>query len=216
MIPQNTARKECVNMSVSRPGHFGDIKFPVTASVLLSLVVILAAWIYATHPEWHPTMEFLSLGFVMIATVLSAYYIGQELQITINQRAEALRSERISRSFVYIDAWDHPYLSKTKQIVRDLIKSMHSGKNDAQWIIDEIEKEKDKESSVWDILNFFEGFSLAINQGIADDETLRRCFRGTLIDNYLTFEGLIKQKRAVRNRPQLYAELEVVAKAWNR
>lgn len=197
------------------PGRFGTIPFPLTASSILALFVIVAAWIYSTHPPWRPAMDFLGVGFAMAATVLSAYYIGLGLRITIEQRTEALRSDSIARAFVYVDGWDQQAMSQTRQTVRDLVESVRINKNNPQKITEELAVDKVKATAVWDVLNFFEGLSLASNRQVADDETLRRCFGDMVVTTYLTFEIFIKEKRAETSRPQLYAELEKVVKCWS-
>ena len=63
-------------------------------------------------------------------------------------------------------------------------------------------------------LTFFEGMALAANQGNADDETLRKCFRGILLSYYLGLDGWIHKMQAVTNRPGLYAQIETLSNRW--
>lgn len=197
------------------PTRLANIRFSFGWSGILAAAVIIGAWIYAEHAPWRPVMNFLGVGFAMAAAVLSAEYVGQGLKITVEQREEALKNEKIARAFVYVDAWDEPSLSTTRQTVRAFVETMRTNNHDQHSIKEEIEKDEKTEAAVLDVLNFLEGFCLASNQGVADDETLRRCFMSILSSYYLAFEVFLKAKRAEANRPHLYAELEVTVKRWS-
>lgn len=197
------------------PRKLANIRFSIGWSGIAAVVVVVAAWIYTDHPGWHPTMNFLGVAFAMVAAVLSAMYVGHGLKITVDQREEALRNDRIARAFVYVDAWDDPSRSATKQLVRSLVDDMVTNKSNPQKIKEQIDADKSLETAVLEVLNFLEGFCLASNRGVADDETLRLCFKYIVASDYSTFEALIKARRAEKNRPHLYSELEAVVTRWN-
>jgi hypothetical protein len=198
----------------SIPGRFGSIKVAITMSGILVVLVVVAGLLYAMHPDWHSTMDFFGVGFGMAAAVLSAYYVGKGLQISIQQRDEAVTDARISRAFVYIDAWDQPNLSKTRHVVREFVDGLEVNKTPPDQVAEKLRGDKAMMSAVLDILNFFEGFALAVNLHNADEESLRRCFRGLLLEYYSNFEGFIKALRSASNRPMLFKELEDLAKYW--
>lgn len=197
------------------PRKLADIRFSIGWSSVLVIVVSLSGWVYADHQAWRSTMNFLGVGFAMAAAVLSAAYVGRGLKITVDQREESLRSEKIARAFIYVDAWDHPSLSRTKHIVRSLVDAIGTNKTNAQKIKEDLDADKEMETAVLDVLNFVEGFCLASNRGVADDETLRLCFKYILASYWFTFETFINARRAEKNRPHLYAELEAVVRRWN-
>jgi len=197
------------------PRRLADVRFSIGWSGILAIVVVIGAWVYADHQVWRPTMNFLGVGFAMAAAVLSAKYVGHGLKITVQQREEALRNEKIARAFVYVDAWDEPSLSTTRQTVRGFFEAMRTNNTDQNKIKEEIKGDEKKEAAVLDVLNFLEGFCLASNQGVANDETLRRCFMSIVSSYYLAFEVFIKAKRAESNRPHLYSELETTVKRWS-
>lgn len=197
------------------PRKLANVRFSIGWSGVLAVIVLASAWVYADHEVWRPTMNFLGVGFAMAAAVLSANYVGHGLRITVQQREETLRIDKIARAFVYVDAWDDPSLSRTRQTVRAFVEAMRISDYDQHGIKQEIEKDEKCEAAVLDVLNFLEGFCLASNQGVADDETLRRCFMSIMSSYYLAFEIFIKAKRAEANRPLLYAELEVTMRRWS-
>jgi hypothetical protein len=69
---------------------------------------------------------------------------------------------------------------------------------------------------VVDVLNFFEEMSLAMNEGLADEDTVRKFFRDMLEIYYGLFDEWIRGLRAdpIRPRPRVYVQLEEVARRW--
>ena len=187
--------------------------------VFISLAIVaLATLSYEVYPSFRDTLTFSFVALGITAGVLSAYYISRNLATTISQRnqgiqqrTEELHAAKVSKAFEYIDSWNHPDFHPLKEKWHEIMKSV---KAQPQEKVEETLEDYAKREVVIDVLNFFEGMALAISKGIADDETLRRQFRGSLLEYYLTFEEWIKKYRRDRNRPAGIKELEHLLSRW--
>lgn len=195
------------------PGKFGFVSFPVTASTLLAIVVLLAAGVYAFYKPSRDLLGALGRGFGVGAGILSAYYVSKGLEMTVTQRTQGIRDRKISKAFHYIDSWNHPTFSDTKQKRRAILREL-KGKSSEE-VEQFLEQNLDKRTIVVDVLNFFEGMALAANEGIADDRTLQRALRGALTAYFESFKPWIEKDRAAKSRPRIYLELENLVKRWN-
>jgi len=156
--------------AVSKPvGQVGVVKFPVKLSVVLTILVAIAGAIFWYCPRLHDELTFFGTAFAMAAGVLAAYYIGKTLQITVIQREEGLKAVRIEKAFSYIHRWNAaPF--QDRQQWRALLDKMH-GMTPAQ-IANLLQNERADRAVIVDVLNFFEEVALAVNEGLADEQTL--------------------------------------------
>ncbi len=195
------------------PGYLGRITVRVTVSLVALVIVLSATYLNYRFPSLREHMRFFGGALGIAAGVLAAYYGTKSLETTIGQRAEAQRAQNISRAFVYVDGWDKPDFSETRKRARgiaDSVKAM-SPEEVIRFMADQ-----DKEAVMLDVFNFFEGMALAANSGIADGETLARCFRGVLLDYWLHFEPWIKNFRARTKQSLLYDEIQTLTTAWKK
>jgi len=197
----------------TRPvGQIAEIRFPVGISLILALLVCLAGLIFWCYPKLHDVLNFLGSGFAMAAGVVAAYYIGRTLQATVRQRDEALSSDKVNKAFTFIYRWNSAPFEERKHW-RALLEKLKP--QSATAIAAALRGGPERAITV-DVLNFFEEMSLAINEGLADEETLRKFFRDMLEIYYGLFGEWIHEQRtdSIRPRPRVYVEFEQVAKQW--
>jgi hypothetical protein len=202
-----------VSAQKARPvGQFLEIKFPVGISVILFLLVCLAGIIFWCYPKFRDELTFFGVAFSMAGGVVAAYYIGKTLQITVSQRDELLESERINKAFSYIHRWNSAPFEERKQW-RALLEKLKA-KSPVE-IATSLQAGPER-ALVVDVLNFFEEMSLAMNEGLADEDTVRKFFRDMLEIYYGLFDEWIRGLRAdpIRPRPRVYVQLEEVARRW--
>jgi hypothetical protein len=195
-----------------KAGNLFDVRFPVKASILLSLLVILAGALYWYYPKWHELLVFMGAGFVMAGTALSAYYIGKGLDVTIEQRNASAEYERVAKAFRFLERWNDPHNHEARAKWRDTIEELRGRNVDD---IDGILSDKTKKAVVVDALNFFEEMALAANRGLADDSTLMGMFHTLMNEYHGILEGWIKKHRAVKNRPKACIEFDAMVLRWN-
>ena len=200
--------------SVPKPvGQVGVVKFPVELSTILAGLVLISGAIFWYCPKWRDELTFFGTGFAMAAGVLAAYYIGRTLQITVVQREESLKAVRIEKAFSYIQRWNAaPFLERQQwRVVLDKIHGMTPAQ-----VADLFNKDRADRAVVVDVLNFFEEVALAVNEGLADEETLLKFFRDMLEGYYHQSAEWINRLRTddTRPRPKVYIEFETLIKRW--
>lgn len=200
------------NDKVRPVGQFAQIEFPIGISLILALLVCAAGLVFWWYPRLHDILSFLGSAFAMAAGVVAAYYIGKTLQITVTQRDEALNSEKVDKAFSFIQRWNTAPFEERKAW-RALIETLKA--KTAPQITAALQAGADRALLV-DVLNFFEEMCLAMNESLADEETLIKFFRDMLETYYSLFGEWINQQRTDHHRPspRVYIQFEQVAKRW--
>jgi hypothetical protein len=202
-----------VDNPTRKSGDIGEVRFPIKASVALALLVIAASIVFWEVPAWRDTLIFVGAGFAMAATVLSAYYIGKGLDVSIEQRNAAATADRIARGFRFLERWNDPSNGEARAHWRQIVEELRGQNVDK---IEEMLSEKAKKAVVVDVFNFFEEMALAANDGLADDATLMGLFHTLMNEYHGIFEGWIKRHRAVKNRPRACIEFDKMLERWNK
>src|SRR5580704_15006398 len=96
-------------------GQIVEVKFPVGISLILFFAVCLGVLIFWYYPKLRDELTFFGVAFGKAGGVVAAYYIGRTLQITVEQRDEALDAERINKAFTYIHRWNSAPFEERKQ-----------------------------------------------------------------------------------------------------
>lgn len=201
------------NDGSSKPvGQIAKVEFPVGISLILTLIVLASGAAYWFYPKMHDILAFFGSAFAMAAGVVAAYYIGKTLQITVTQRDEGLTSLKVNKAFSYIQRWNTAPLDERKQWWALLEQLRSKSAPDILEMLNDIERR----TIVVEVLNFFEEMCLAINEGLADEPTLRKFFR-SMMDTYysLLYEWINKVRTdRARPRPRVFVQFEAVAKRW--
>ena len=194
-------------------GQIGVLKFPVKLSFVLSGLVVIAGVIFWCRPTWRDELTFFGTAFAMAAGVLAAYYIGRTLQITVVQREESLTAARIEKAFSYIHRWNAAPFHDRQQW-RSLLDKIH-GMSPVE-IAQLFQNDRADRAVVVDVLNFFEEVALAVNEGLADEDTLLKFFKDMLEGYYHQAAEWINRLRAdgTRPRPKVYLQFEILIKRW--
>jgi Domain of unknown function (DUF4760) len=195
-------------------GELVEVKFPVGISLILFLLVCLSGLIFWYYPRFRDELTFFGVAFGMAGGVVAAYYIGRTLQITVNQRDELLDAERVNKAFSYIHRWNATPFDERKHF-RSLMNKIRA--LSPTEVTKQLDADQADRAIVVDVMNFFEEMSIAINEGLADEETLVKFFRSMLEWYYQRFSDWIQNLRTDgggRPRPRVYIQLEEVAKRW--
>jgi hypothetical protein len=197
-------------------GQLVEVKFPVGISLILFFLVCLGGVIFWYYPKFRDELTFFGVAFGMAGGVVAAYYIGRTLQITVDQRDEALDAEKINKSFSYIHRWNSAPFEERKHFraLQNTIKPLSPTE-----ITKLLEGDHAARAIVVDIMNFFEEMSIAINEGLADEETLIKFFRDMVERYYQQFADWIERLRkdgGGRPRPRVYIQLQAVVDRWQK
>lgn len=193
------------------PGQFGKVSFPITASLILFVLCCVVTWLFYTYSAQRETFKFGIEAVTLAAGMLSAYYIGQGLLQTVQQRDRGLKDSQIATACRFMERWNNPELASTKDIFRQIIDSGKA--HNAQYVQNELQ-DAAKRIVVVEVLNFFEEVALIANMGLADDVTLKRYFIGALGSYHTTLSPWIQTHRASLARPTMWCEIDELLKRW--
>lgn len=196
------------------PGEILRLEIPLTLSIILIVAVTALTISYALWADARPTIRFLGIATGVAAGVLSAFYIGRGLKITIEQRDQALTDQKISRAFGFLRRWNDPNFAYLRKQWRALLEELE-GKTDDQ-ICEIIRSSLENRTVIADVLNFFEEMAYAARGGIADLATLKQIC-GTIVVRY--FEAIrpwLARYRTDKHQPTAYEHFEWLSGQWKR
>jgi hypothetical protein len=199
-----------LNGKTSSPGEIVKLHVPVTASILLIVAVALLTVLYSQEPTWRSNIRFLGAATGVAAGILSAYYVGHGLKITIEQRDRSLTAEKISRAFLLASRWNEPNLAKLREDWRAIVTEV-SGENEND-VCDILEADGHKKTVASDVLNFFEELAYAARSGVADMDTLKNVHRSIVLRYYAAITPWIARIR--RDQPTAYEHFEWLRDQW--
>ncbi|MFZ0819447.1 MAG: DUF4760 domain-containing protein [Candidatus Acidiferrales bacterium] len=200
------------NESSTSPGEIAKLEFPVTVSVLLLIAVLGLTAGFIWLPTWRLQIEFFGIAAGVAAGILSAYYVGQGLKITIEQRDKAAIDERISRAFGLASRWNEPNFAKLREDWRALLKEI-DGQTEAE-ICRILDGDLHKTTVTVDVLNFFEEVAYATRTGVADIDTLRNIHHSIVVHYFTTISPWIDKRRRDKKQQTAFEHLEWLANQW--
>lgn len=168
--------------------------------------IIYAAFLligaYVLLPKWRNSLVYVTAVLGGIGILISAFN-------EIEARYEAIRHSTVHRALDFVRDWNAPAFYNAKNAGREVLRHFRTnGCADDEYLTTRLQ-------SLLDILNFFEMMSLAIQINQADDLTAKRFFRGIVVEHWQVAEQWIKRRRAEKNNPRLFIELESLAKQWS-
>ncbi len=194
------------------PGEIFKLEFPVTVSVLLLIAIVGLTACFVWLPAWRPQVEFFGISAGVAAGILSAFYVGRGLQITIEQRDRALNDDKISRAFAFAHRWNDPTFAELREDWRALLKEI-DGNGEAE-ICRILDGDHHKQTVAADVLNFFEEVSYAARTGVADMETLRQIQHSVVVHYFSTISPWIEKRRRDKKQQTAFEHLEWLANQW--
>ncbi|PYU48167.1 MAG: hypothetical protein DMG48_21220 [Acidobacteria bacterium] len=189
-----------------QPGQILKVQVPVTASLLLLLAVTALTLLYVFEQNWRHEIEFFGISTGVAAGLLSAFYVGQALKITIEQRDRALTDDKIARAFSFALRWNDPNFAQLRADWRAVLDELDAKTDDE--ICDFIRGEHKNKTVVADVLNFFEEMSYAAKSGVADTLTLRNIFRSIGVRYYTSLSPWIDRYRKDKHQPTAYEHFQ--------
>lgn len=188
----------------TEPGKI-EIRFDIPLAVSLAFVGIGVVLLFAFLPnDKRPVLTFATAVSGGIAAILSAFYVGQALEVNT-------RRDKITRSVAIMKQLDGPKITAVRHFV---LKTVDVKKMTPEEMYDSIETDDELWNSVRTVFNQMENMSLSIQTGYADEEFLYKelahmvpYYRGKL-------QPFIEGIRKKYNYPYMYIEFEKLANSW--
>ncbi len=193
------------------PGEIVKLQVSLTVSILLGGAVIVLTALFVLKPTWRPGVVFFGAATGVAAGMLSAYYIGIGLKITIHQRDKGLVDERVARAFELAQRWNEPNFAEVREHWRSLLDEINEKNANEVYAILE---NKHKKTIAADVLNFFEELSYAARSGVAEMETLKSVHRSIIVRYYSALSPWIDKIRRDGPQPTAYEHFEWLRNEW--
>jgi hypothetical protein len=194
------------------PGELVKIQFPVTVSLLLVLAVVTLTGLWIECPTWRNGINFFGVASGIAAGLLSAFYVGKALQVTIHQRDKSLTDDKISRAFALAIRWNEPNMAPLRREWRALLEEIEQRNGDQ--VCDVVKSDIKKRTVVSDVLNFFEEMAYAAKSEVADVETLREIFGSIAVRYFNQISPWIHRYRTDKNQSSAYIHFEWLYNKW--
>lgn len=194
------------------PGKIMTLKLPITVGLLLFVGAIVLTYFFATQLSWRPEIEFFGAAIGVAAGILSAYYVGRGLSVTIEQRNRSLTTEKISKAFELAQRWNEPNFAKLRGEWRALLSEI-DGKEESE-VCKLLDNDHGRRTVAIDVLNYFEEVAYAARSGVADLETLKNVHRSITIHYYSAISPWIDKRRRDRHQPTAYEHFEWLKEQW--
>lgn len=135
-------------------------------------------------------------------------------QIAVEQRERDQRRRQIEAAFHYMERWNNPQFYHVRSAFREILRVGMAETEGTRRVMDRLAADDSLRSNVMDVMNFFEEVAVAIDLQIADEELLRRVFRGILSSLWMTLEPFVNQRRTMLRNPRVFVECEALHKRW--
>jgi hypothetical protein len=189
--------------------QLGEIRFPVTASLMTALVVLLLGFAYWHYTEKIPeTILFIAAAGAGAGAILGAFYTARGLELTASALSREERRHTTALAFQFTSKWNDPAMFHVRDAVRGLFNEDHKSDQFKKHVIE-------NETNVIHFLNFLEEVAIAIERGGADSEVLREAFGGITIMAWSKLEEWVVDLRRRRNGPKIWINVEELAEKWN-
>jgi hypothetical protein len=196
---------------IQSPGQILKLEIPLTVSIVLVLLVLGSTALFAWKPDLRPVIEFFGAASGVAAGILSAYYIGRGLKITIDQRDKALADDQTSKAIDFARHWNNPNFAQLRASWRALLEEV-DGKTEDE--VCTILEDHAKRTVAIDVLNFFEELSYAAKCGVADMETLREILGSILVRYFSAVYPWIERHRRNKHQPTFCEHMEWLRNEW--
>lgn len=186
----------------------GEIRLPITASLIATLVLVAFTWLY-----WHATgnlaetLIFLAALGAAIGTILGAFYSARALTLTARALAREDVRGKTEIALRFTSKWNDPAMFHVRDAVREIFALAHdSPEIDA--------KIRAKETNLFHFMNFLEEISIAIDIGHADPNILREAFAGVVKLAWTRLSPWVTRLRNSRNNQRIWMHVEQLAGKW--
>jgi len=187
----------------------GELRFPVTASIVATLIVIgLGAIYWYITGKIADTVLFVAAAGAGAGTILGAFYTARGLELTAAALARDEIRYRTALAFGFISKWNDPAMFDVRDAVRGLLTGDHNS-------LEFAERLASRETNVIHFLNFLEEMSIAIEMAGANSHVLHEAFRGIARTAWSKLQAWVVEERRSRNAPRLWINAEHLAMKWN-
>jgi Domain of unknown function (DUF4760) len=189
--------------------RLGELRFPVTASIVATLIVIVLGGVYGYIIRKVPeTVLFIAAASAGAGAILGAFYTARGLELTASALARDEIRYKTALAFQFTSKWNDPAMFHVRDAVRELLTGDHNSVEFSALLTSQ-------QTNVIHFLNFLEEVAIALEKAGADPDILREAFRGIVLTAWSKLQAWAVEQRRKRNTPRLWTNVEDLAKKWN-
>ena len=183
----------------------------------IALVLILA---FAPLPASRSSLGF-AVGVLggtgaLIVAINALGWRTDQLQYGVAQSQQAeqqFQQLKVKTALDFIFRWNDPQFTSINRSVNQILMDLKNLQTIDQQK-DYFTKDLDRLAILVAALNFIESLSIAIQRGVADEDTTNQFFRSIVINYWQDAESFIKNRRVIRSNPRLFSEIEWLFDQW--
>ena len=180
-------------------------------TMLIVWGAFVAAFIFL--PTYRPAIIFGASSLGGLSALAGAFYLARGLIVTAQQQEDAMRRKEVENALQCLERWNNPQFHHVKIAAGKVIEILE--KQDAGAVATQVTGDATFRSNVTDVINFFEEMAIAIYSNIADEDTLKRGFRGLVHLYWMALQDFAEQRRQRFSNPRIFIEFENLHKRWS-
>lgn len=114
----------------------------------------------------------------------------------------------------FVHCWLNPSFYHAKKSGREIIMHFRLTPNAEQQMA-YLREEAPREANLADVLNLFEALAITLEMGLLEEDICKRFFKTIVAGYWHAVEPYIRKRRAERENPRLYQEMEWLARRWS-
>jgi transcriptional accessory protein Tex/SPT6 len=192
-----------------------QLKITLPPRLILIALIIWAVFVaaYICLSAYRGIIVFGASSLGALSALIGAIYLARGLILAVQQQEDLMHQKKTENAWRYIERWNNPQYHYVKMAGVKVLKMNETEK--AEIVTVKINEDEAFRSNVTDLLNFFEEMAIAIDMGVADENTLKRAFRGLLHLYCMALQDFVKQRRTKFNNPRILLEIENLYTRWS-
>ena len=187
-----------------KPGILAEFSMRLTIAMVIVIAGCVLMGLYIYYPNQQEDIKFAGILVAGLATVYSAFYVGSRLRHQARTRA-------IGLSLEFMDSLHTYELTKLRVAFEE---EFDSDSISPAELYAKISSDTDTHATVRFMLNRFEAIAIAIQRGVADEETLYMSLSFLVPFWMKKYQPFIEETRRRLEDPFLYICAERLASSW--
>jgi hypothetical protein len=183
------------------------IRIPFNWVLSIAAIAVVLITCYVFVGSWRPPLRFIATILAGVGALLTA---ANALDLRRSSLEQSKKSSALDLSLRY----DAPELAHARHAFREIVTHLRDLKSQDEKLAF-LKADRSRLDTLLDALNFFETISVAVKNGMADEEMLRTWFDGLLIQSWFASKETVYRLRDLWQRPGLLAEVEWLFDRWS-
>lgn len=191
------------------------VRLGVLAVLFLALLIFTNYLSDQANPAYYESAKIFFAGLVIIGLI----YAVINYEFSLNKNESDLKIKKSLASFDTINNWHKEpmvsHISEIKKFEKSKNYNLINGDIDEFMAFMHDDKNAPLLNSLVSILNYFETIVSGMNEGILDEQYIRRYYESIMLDYYQQYSTFITKKRSNERNQKIWIEFTRLAQEWN-